>query len=71
MISSIDALEMPEGQGKLLEVQRRQFLVRTVQGMRNRVSQRFLGEIALQIENIVPMRLDLPVLRLSEAPDQR
>ena len=37
MISSIDAFKMPEGQGELLEVQGRQLLVWTVQGMRNSV----------------------------------
>ena len=61
---------MPEGQGKLLEVQGRQLLVGTVQGMRNSMRQRFFGQIALQIENIVPMRLDLPMLRFSETPYQ-
>ena len=70
MIASIDAFEMPEGQGKLLKVQGRQLLVGTVQGMRNRMRQRLFGQIALQIENIVPMCLDFPVLRFSEAPYQ-
>ena len=38
--------------------------------MRNGMRQRFFGQIALQIENIVPMRLDLSMLRFCETPYQ-
>ena len=70
MVSSVDAFEVPEGQGELLEVERRQLLVRTVQRVCDSMRERLFGQIALQIEDIVPMRLDLSVLRFGEAPYQ-
>ena len=70
MVPPVDAFEVPEDQSKLLEVQRSQLLVGTVQRMRHGVRQRLFGQIALQIEDIVSTRLDLPVLGFREAPDQ-
>ena len=52
------------------KVKRRQLLVRTVQGVGDRVRQRLFGKIALQIEDIVPLGLNLSVLRFGKAPYQ-
>ncbi|EDY18892.1 hypothetical protein CfE428DRAFT_3550 [Chthoniobacter flavus Ellin428] len=67
---SIQSLEMLEEQDEFLDVREGEPVIGSVKRMRDGVREIFRGEIFLQVENVVPHRLDLAVLRLGDAPHQ-
>jgi hypothetical protein len=70
MVPPVNSFEMPKGESELLKVQRRQLFVRTMQGVRDRMRQGLFGKIALKIEDVLSLGLNLPMLRFGKAPDQ-
>ncbi len=70
MVAPVDAFEMPEQQYQFLQMQRGEFVIRALQRMGHGMRQGLLGQIFLNIENIVLQSLNLAVLRLRQAPDE-
>ena len=62
---------MPEQQYQLFDVRDSEPVIEPVQRMRDGVREILRGQILLQVENILPDRLHLAVLGLSDSPDEQ